>query len=66
MKLSWALLSPLVMSMKECPRLWHIDEVSGKCRPGIEHVRLKCSGELIEVEFNDIVFGDSLAITVNK
>ena len=38
----------------------------GKCRPGIEHVQLTCSGELIEVEFNDILFGDSMAISVNK
>ena len=43
-----------------------LKSLKGKCRPGIEHVQLTCSGELIEVEFNDILFGDSMAITVNK
>lgn len=69
MKISWTLLPMLALNSQEirdCPRMWHVDETTGKCRPGIEHVQLKCSGEMIEVQFNDIVFGDSMAISVNN
>ena len=50
----------------ECPKLWHYDEEYGSCRPGIEHVDLQCSGDLIEVNFNNIIFNDENNITVNR
>ena len=36
------------------------------CRPGIEHVGLKCSGDLIEVELKNIIFDHDNDITVNE
>ena len=50
----------------ECPKLWHYDEEYGSCRPGIEHVDLQCSGDLIEVNFNNIIFNNENNITVNR
>ena len=50
----------------ECPKLWHYDDEYGSCRPGIEHVDLQCSGDLIEVNFNNIIFNNENNITVNR
>jgi len=52
--------------VSECPRLWHYDENLEICRPGIEHVDLKCSGDLIQVDFKNIIFDKKNRITVNK
>lgn len=68
--MKWALWPVLASASsnftKECPKLWHYDEEYDTCRPGIEHVDLQCSGDLIQVNFNNIIFNDENNITVNS
>lgn len=69
MKIEWALwpaLATASSSIKECPKLWHYDVEYESCRPGIEHVDLQCSGDIIQISFSNIIFDEENQISVNS